>query len=90
MAWLKLIQFFKPAGLLMYFYLFVWSLQFLVWNFRVSFCSFEGTVPLSKPSPDAWSEKGQCLFRRARTFRTARCSPFIAISRNPAPLDKCS
>jgi hypothetical protein len=42
---LKLLRFLKTAGLSVRTSLFLCSFHMLIWNFRVSFCTYEGTVP---------------------------------------------
>jgi hypothetical protein len=44
MVLLKLLRFFKPAGLTEYIFLFLCSFHLLIWNYRVSFYTYEGAV----------------------------------------------
>jgi hypothetical protein len=44
MVSLELLRLFKPAGLSVFFSSPICSFQLLIWNFRVLFCSHEGTV----------------------------------------------
>jgi hypothetical protein len=80
---------FKPAGLTVFIFLFLYSFHLLIWNFRVSCCSYEGTAPYRSSAQITFREKaGVSFVALGILLRTANSTPLIAISRNLAPSDK--
>jgi hypothetical protein len=76
------IQLFKPAGLTVFISLSLLSFYLLFWNFRVSFCTYEGAVPYRSSAQmscrlmtKATSSKGDYIYIRFSTLR----SHFISI-----------
>jgi hypothetical protein len=84
---LKLVRFFKPAGLAVCIFLSFFAHKFV---HRVSFCTYEGCSAASELSPDDFSGGGWCLFCCIRLFRTASSMLFTSISCNLALFGKLS
>jgi hypothetical protein len=72
------------------FYLSLFVSFVLIWDFRVSFCSSEGSIPYRSSALMSLSGEGRYLCCCARHFRTANSAPLTSICRSLAPFGKLS